>query len=279
MKSGIVIFTSFIFAIVVSNSFSSNLAGNALLFDGTNDYVRIPDAPQLDGMRAVTVETWFYPPSADRTNFLVTKSDGIDVGTDRSYEVITGSNGVYSLAFFSGTTGWTWLHTGTSLVVPNQWVHIATTYDSIKGIANLYLNGNLSITTHFQANDISPINEPIRNTQRDLILGAMFDRIGNAYGFSYGMMDEVRIWNVARSDAEIKEWYNKTVSPTTNGLVGYWNFDENTGNPSALDLSSFHDNGTLVGATRISSTAPIVPEPATVLLFGLGGMLLRRKAG
>jgi hypothetical protein len=40
-----------------------------------------------------------------------------------------------------------------------------------------------------------------------------------------GQIDEVRIWNIAKPQAEILAGYNRHISPTSNGLVGYWNFN------------------------------------------------------
>ena len=52
--------------------------------------------------------------------------------------------------------------------------------------------------------------------------------LGTAYNFG-GFVDEVRIWNVARSQSEIRA--NKNISLLGNeaGLVGYWKFDEGAG--------------------------------------------------
>jgi len=38
--------------------------GNALDFDGSNDYVSIPDATALDITDQITIEAWFKPSSS-----------------------------------------------------------------------------------------------------------------------------------------------------------------------------------------------------------------------
>jgi hypothetical protein len=50
-----------------------------------------------------------------------------------------------------------------------------------------------------------------------------------------GMFDELRVWNVNRSDADIKANYNKPSLGTEPGLVGYWKFNEAPGSASAAD--------------------------------------------
>ncbi|MFM7017099.1 MAG: LamG-like jellyroll fold domain-containing protein, partial [Bacteroidota bacterium] len=40
-----------------------------------------------------------------------------------------------------------------------------------------------------------------------------------------GQIDEVRIWNIAKPQSELLAGYNRHISPTSPGLVGYWNFN------------------------------------------------------
>ena len=56
-----------------------------------------------------------------------------------------------------------------------------------------------------------------------------------------GKIDEVRIWNVARTESQIQNTMNTILSPeyystSDSGLVGYWRLDEGTGQ-TAEDLS------------------------------------------
>ena len=62
-------------------------------------------------------------------------------------------------------------------ITVGQWTHIAATYDSIGGVASLYFNGNLFLTTTTDAGGY-PISGLIRDSREDLILGAL---LANAY--------------------------------------------------------------------------------------------------
>jgi hypothetical protein len=74
-------------------------------------------------------------------------------------------------------------------------------------------------------------------------------------GESYnGQLDEVRIWNVARTQQEIHENMHHPFEELPSGLIGYWQFNEESGD--AIDMVSGY-NGVLQGdAVRVSSTIP-----------------------
>jgi hypothetical protein len=137
-----------IFTVLVSSGYADVLAGNAILFDGLDDFVRIPDAPQLGGMSGLTVELWFMPYDTSRDcTVLFNKGDGIVIMTDRSYDLALAPH-TPSWAVFTGSTGWTWLYGSTPPpITVGQWTHIAATYDSTEGVASLYFNKTLFLTT------------------------------------------------------------------------------------------------------------------------------------
>lgn len=61
----------------------------------------------------------------------------------------------------------------------------------------------------------------------------------------YGMVDEVRIWNVARSQVQIQQAYKTSLTGSETGLVGYWKFDDGGASTNAVDASSGGHPGTL----------------------------------
>ncbi len=67
-----------------------------------------------------------------------------------------------------------------------------------------------------------------------------------------GSIDEVRIWNVARSAEEIRTNLFTILRGTEPGLVGYWNFNDGTAN----DLSTGKHHGKLQGGARIVAGRP-----------------------
>ena len=103
-----------------------------------------------------------------------------------------------------------------------------------------------------------PCTGAINSSSVGSIIGAIGG--GTAHGNYYwdGKLDEVRVWNVARTASEIASTYNKSVSIASNGLIGYWNFEEGSGS-STINLV---DNraASLNGDAVFNNT----PSPASV---------------
>jgi len=123
------------------------------------------------------------------------------------------------------------------------WYHIAVTLDK-DGTVKTFFNGNLIDTDVRQA----PIN----------VTGIL--NIGRApYGAYYleALIDEVRIWNVARTQEQIQANMNHPIENPESlpNLVGYWNFDNGT-----ADLSQYGNDGILKGDARVANVIHISPN-------------------
>lgn len=89
-----------------------------------------------------------------------------------------------------------------------------------------------------------------------------------------GALDEVRVWNVARTQAEIQDAMLTPLAGTEPGLVGYWNFSRAAGN-TELDGSPLGNALNVPTAARIENAAPQIGyvdvnvEPAVTNPLGL----------
>lgn len=90
----------------------------------------------------------------------------------------------------------------------------------------LYIDGiEVHRITNFSTASINP-------TDTSVNLGRVQygDTGGLTAGWTQGYIDEVSIWNVALSQAEVDYYSKRDMSGSESGLVAYWQFNENTGN-------------------------------------------------
>ena len=89
------------------------------------------------------------------------------------------------------------------------------------------------------------------------------DAPATASGFVAGFIDEIHVWNGVRSKLEIRENMGKLLVPANEAnLAAYWKSDGS----SVTDVtdSKGSNDGTISGATRVTSTAPLGSNSAFV---------------
>ena len=203
------------------------------------DYVHILSAPSLQPSNEITIEAWVFP-IAGSNGFgrFINKGDGDYVFSQRSYEFTWTRTNVAEFAVYVGTS------TALLLSTPmpsNRWSHAAVTYTSSLGRMGLYTNGVLAAWTTNDTSGTPAAGRKIRQTTLPLVLGGT---IGYAETFATVLMDEVRIWNQARSGQQIKDTMHSRLS-TAPGLMAAWNFDG--GDPA--DVSSQLHGGSYFGGS------------------------------
>ncbi len=91
-----------------------------------------------------------------------------------------------------------------------------------------------------------------------------------------GQLDEIRIWNTALSQSEIRNWMTKKITnshPKYANLVAYYNFDTGSG-ATLVDQTSNGNNGTLVNSPIWqTSSAPIGDDNAYLTTVSNGSSL------
>jgi glucose/arabinose dehydrogenase len=213
--------------------------GNALSFDGVDDWVTVSDADALDLTTGMTLEAWVFPTVALSGWRAVIQKE--QPGGVAYYLYASSRNnarpgtGVY--------IGGEQILYGDNPLAANTWTHLAATFDGTT--QRLYVNG-VEVASRAQTGSIETSTGPLR-------LGGH-----SVWGeFFQGYIDEVRVYNRALGQAEIQNDMNTPVGGAPgpvppSGLVAAYGFNEGSGTVAA-DASGNSRTGTLSGATWTAS--------------------------
>ena len=212
--------------------------GFGLDFDGSNDIITIPNSATYDytTSSAFTIEAWVKINSlASSINTIVGKK--APGGGTSGYAFYINTWGTSDRKVVFEATGGTFI--STTSIPNNTWTHVAVSVAS-GGAATIYINGVSSGTG----------TVTIPSNSNSINVGAFGN---NGYFYFNGSIDEVRIWNVAKSAAELNNNKNLDVTGSPN-LALYYKFNEGT---AALvnDKSTNANNGTLSNFALTGSTS------------------------
>ncbi len=215
------------------------VSGTLLSFDGVDD--RAHAATNLNlGATDITVEAWVRRGSTDTNDFFFSYGD---VGEGRNQGLSMGYRPTNVFAF--GFAGGNDLDTPVAYT-DTGWHHWAGVYVRSTGERRLYRDGVLV------ASDVT--GEPFEEVDApELFLGRFFLQANSDFG---GDLEELRVWNVARTEAEIREAMHRTMTGSESGLVAYWLFNEATGS-TAADVVGGHDLTLQNGTAWAESDAPV----------------------
>jgi hypothetical protein len=225
----------------------------ALQFDGSDDFAIIADKGDFDFNRTMTLEAWLKPLSIppydgwDKFIGLVVGADSVPpLGWDAGWALsqkVSFENRWDEVIFEAWDSPYLSSGTFGGPIQAGRWDHVAGTYSEKTEELRLYLNGELVMDASAKV-DLLPVNHIL---------------IGMAKSSFHGLIDEVRVWNVVRTEAQIQDGMNRILRGDEPGLVGYWRLDEGSG--QALLDASLRGNDGCLGATA----APDSHDPAWVL--------------
>lgn len=228
----------------VSTSLAVTTSANshALLFDGVDDYVELGANITELGFTDFTIEAWIK--TTGTMMGIVTCEDGNgnwDVG-ERALFIDQ-----YGQAVF---VGWGCTYIPSQIAVNDgNWHHIAVVWDfssGTSGVGKMYVDGaNMTGSSTFVVANSTigtfKIGAPNYNGYTP-----------EAPYFFNGTIDDVRIWNTARSASEILSNMTACLIGNESGLMAYYNFEDGPGSNRLSDKSNNDFNGTL---TNMSTTA------------------------
>ena len=224
-------------------------AGSALQFNGTSSRVDVATALVSDD---ITMSAWVKAttPWVNDTRVPISNSYWGAAASRVGFHLMLQSNGTAASRYQTQADGvGVWSVSGTTNVT-GAWHHLT------------YVKKGTTISIVVDGKEEGSLGNMPASITGLAVLNQI--RIGcntsNAR-FVPGLIDEVCIWNYARTVAEIQESMSHELRGTEAGLVGYWQFNEGQGT-TAGDSAPIPHNGTLVGATwSTTDTAPIATGP------------------
>lgn len=232
------------------------LVGKCMAFDGTDDYVTVPDASPLDVTTSFTISAWINTRTISGADIAVVNK-GRDATATYAYEFGL-DTGRFALKLYDGTNNPTVV--GTTTASLQTWYYVTGTYDG--STLKIYVNGALENSTSYSIN--------IGNQSGAMVIGKNANASDRYFS---GKLDDVRMYNYVLSATQIRTNYQSRggsdVSASiqggqdqrslSGGLVGYWKMDEAASNSCLggtndnCDSSGFGADGAWSGTPTIST--------------------------
>jgi hypothetical protein len=229
-----------------------NGQNHCLSFDGINQYVEISNSPELSfGLGdEITLEAWINPGTVTGGFRSFLQKGGITSYNTTNY-TLRQTDRVIEFFYWSAVNGWNGVQTSSTHLAINTWTHVAVTFQyGTQSSMKMYINGQ-SVPFFWTLGDGS--TAPLEDSQPVRFGGISF------WNHRWvGTMDEVKIWNVMRSEAEIQQYlYQSIPNPASEAnLVAYFDFNEGTGQV-LNDLSTSTNDGQLGSTPNVDIGDPI----------------------
>lgn len=212
---------------------------NALLFDGGNDYVNAGSNINLAN-QSFTIEFWATRNSSGSYDLILSLGSS---GTNNNLHVGYRNTNVFTLGFGDNDLN-------TSATYGSEsWHHWAVSFDANTKKRFIYRDGNIVARDVASSNFVGSGNLSIGKYITD-------------EHYHDGSVDELRIWNIVRTQSEIREnMYQPLSQPESyDTLLAYYQFNQSSG-ATLYDMSGNNNNGTL---TNMDSSSDWVPSYAPV---------------
>ncbi|MEP0874017.1 hypothetical protein NDA01_30390 [Trichocoleus desertorum AS-A10] len=217
-------------------------------FDGANDCIDLGERIRVNS--SFTQEVWIYSTITDNAYHGVLGNQPAEGANKRAPSIWVYQQNKICMSFGNETQVYT-LQTDAAVLAPNQWNHVAVTFDGNE--CRIYVNGQLRKRGTSSFAQLA--NTPIKY-------------IGKVDNYFQGKLFEVRIWNKCRTKAEIGGSMNNRLTGNEAGLVGYWQLNHIQSEGPTRKVANLVDNmpSVVQGAILVSdqNLPPIFPDGALV---------------
>ena len=200
-------------------TWSQGKIGKSLSFNGSSDHVNIGT---LNSQNTFTLSAWIKANLSSNSDYRTILDKNISLNDRNFWFALENTTSKLSLRFSIGNNGNTFI--ADTPLNDDKWHYVTATYDN--SYVKLYVDGKI---------DMTPV--AITGIPDSATTTSYISRQGSGRYF-FGSIDHVKIYNYARTPAQVAWDYNKGAP------IGWWKLDECQGN-TAYDWSENNNNGTI----------------------------------
>lgn len=230
----------------------------SLGFYGTSDgHVEVADNNLIDFTNNLTVEAWIYMDT--QTGLYMILDKGWCGISDFSYWFGVQDGKLKHTWNSDGNCNFSSSATTSNIVIPiKTCTHVAIVHSNT--FVKFYVNG-VEVPSVLDLGSYSGIHASLE----PLYIGIYKNLAGNLTLPLNGELDELRLWNTARTATEIVNNFNLALNGTENGLIAYYNFDNCiTGNGNTV--SNIASTGSALNGVMAGNGLPTVLDACEILL-------------
>lgn len=199
----------------------ANPEGRAAAFNGKDQYLKLSSGSScvVDNSMDYTIETWFKADEAQQTATIISngRGDGEEMG---------GSLNLFALNLEEGRL--VFHNNGVRVAcdgsfADNDWHHVAVAVNRTSGRGQIYVDGKLN--TYFEAADLGGIAAAYIHLGARVWTPADNLQQERADNFFKGEIDEVRVWNLYKSETLVENGNSNRLDGTEKGLLAYYPFE------------------------------------------------------
>ena len=199
----------------------ANPDGRAAAFNGKDQYLKLSSGSScvVDSSMDYTIETWFKADEAQQTATIISngRGDGEEMG---------GSLNLFALNLEEGRL--VFHNNGVRVAcdgsfADNDWHHVAVAVNRTSGRGQIYVDGKLN--TYFEAADLGGIAAAYIHLGARVWTPADNLQQERADNFFKGEIDEVRVWNLYKSETLVENGNSNRLDGTEKGLLAYYPFE------------------------------------------------------
>ncbi|MFC1731125.1 LamG-like jellyroll fold domain-containing protein [candidate division KSB1 bacterium] len=251
-----------LFVLIIYPAFftiNAQTPGNALNFDGSNDYVSsgLPVLFTNIAGNDFTIECWVkVTNTATQRVIFAQYSASIFVSI-----MLNTSNQIYAYVYNGSANG---QNTSTALT-NSQWTHIAVTWDASSSFIQVYINGIIQT--------LSSGGGSSTGSNNTMTIGSRTD---GSQVFK-GEIDDLRIWNHVRNTCQIQTGMHSDFTLAQTGLVAYYKYNQGTAGGTNTGITTLNDftstyNGTLQNFALSGSISNWVSSAAGITQSNQNGV-------